>query len=664
MRVINLHLENFQQFKDKKVSFDDGHMSFAGRNETGKTTVANAYMWLLTGKAYTNEPNYSPQTTKNDKLVHHLVHSVTGLFENEEGRFVLRRAYKEKWTKSRNSIEEVLTGGTYIYEIDGVNTTKKAFDEFVTASFGTAETIQILSKPEFFAENSSEMSWQRRREIIMKLTSDISDEEVIASNPDLADLPTYLQKPGGTGTYTVDQLKEIARAEVKKTKEQAEEIPARIDENTRNRPNKMSVAEILAKGEEIDKLKQLAVAKDQEAKQLAEQDSDQARRSKMAELRIKISERKSKLSDLHMEATQAAQDKIIKYHKLYREAINEQEQTLDRKEGYKRLLSENNYNKDSLEKRISELQEQAWEGDATCYACGQNLPTGEIEAAKEAFNLLKAQDLEKLNAELKDTVDKIALVKKFLQNLKPEEEQAAKNVALALAKKEKAEAALREIAPLNVMADEEYQALQEEVDLLQEVRIDEGRQAEIDALRAERNEYMTKVKTLQEELATQEQIELIDARTAELEEEMAVAKRANEIAKRKVWLAQQFSRTKAELLSDPINSFFNPDLLQFKLFDELKNGDTVDACEVLIRSKEGNLIGFNQSANRAGKINGGLEIISVLSKLYGISLPIFVDNAESINDLHLADHEQVVALYVTDKDYELKGESINQKGEK
>ena len=213
------------------------------------------------------------------------------------------------------------------------------------------------------------------------------------------------------------------------------------------------------------------------------------------------------------------------------------------------------------------------------------------------------------------------------------------------------------------MADEEYQALQEEVDLLQEVRIDEGRQAEIDALRAERNEYMAKVKTLQEELATQEQIELIDARTAELEEEMAVAKRANEIAKRKIWLAQQFSRTKAELLSAPINSFFNPDLLQFKLFDELKNGDTVDACEVLIRSKEGNLIGFNQSANRAGKINGGLEIISVLSKLYGISLPIFVDNAESINDLHLADHEQVVALYVTDKDYELKGESINQKGE-
>ena len=100
------------------------------------------------------------------------------------------------------------------------------------------------------------------------------------------------------------------------------------------------------------------------------------------------------------------------------------------------------------------------------------------------------------------------------------------------------------------------------------------------------------------------------------------------------------------------------------MFAERKHGDTVDACAVLSRSKEGNLIGFNQSANRAGKINGGLEIISVLSKLYGISLPIFVDNAESINDRHRADHEQVVALYVTDKDYELRGESINQKGEK
>ena len=50
--------------------------------------------------------------------------------------------------------------------------------------------------------------------------------------------------------------------------------------------------------------------------------------------------------------------------------------------------------------------------------------------------------------------------------------------------------------------------------------------------------------------------------------------------------------------------------------------------------------------NNAGKINAGLDIINAICNAKGVTAPIFVDNAESVNDL-LDTYSQKIMLYVT-----------------
>ena len=50
--------------------------------------------------------------------------------------------------------------------------------------------------------------------------------------------------------------------------------------------------------------------------------------------------------------------------------------------------------------------------------------------------------------------------------------------------------------------------------------------------------------------------------------------------------------------------------------------------------------------NHAMQINSGIDIINALSKHYGVTAPITVDNAEAVNDLEPTD-SQLIRLVVT-----------------
>ena len=49
------------------------------------------------------------------------------------------------------------------------------------------------------------------------------------------------------------------------------------------------------------------------------------------------------------------------------------------------------------------------------------------------------------------------------------------------------------------------------------------------------------------------------------------------------------------------------------------------------------------------KINAGLDIINAICKFEGITVPIFTDNAESINEL-LPTQSQIIRLVVSEDD--------------
>ena len=63
--------------------------------------------------------------------------------------------------------------------------------------------------------------------------------------------------------------------------------------------------------------------------------------------------------------------------------------------------------------------------------------------------------------------------------------------------------------------------------------------------------------------------------------------------------------------------------------------------------------------NNAARINVGLDIINTLSEHYGITAPIFIDNAEAVTSL-IQTAGQQIRLIVSEKDKQLRVETANR----
>lgn len=103
------------------------------------------------------------------------------------------------------------------------------------------------------------------------------------------------------------------------------------------------------------------------------------------------------------------------------------------------------------------------------------------------------------------------------------------------------------------------------------------------------------------------------------------------------------------MLDERINSRFRT--LKFKLFHEQQNGGLQEICKVLIPCESG-LVEY-EKANSAARINAGIEIVNVLGEYFGVRLPVFCDNAESVTAFTPSDG-QAVRLIVSEADKALR----------
>ena len=235
MKINTLRLENFQGIKAATFDFKGQSASVYGDNATGKTTLFNALTWLLFDRPSTGAKGYTPKTKGPDGDVHYLDHAAEAQFTMDGGRLVtLRKVFHENYKKKRGSATEEFDGHSVDFFIDGVPVKEKEYTAALLGFCGGAEQMKMLTMPHYFPED---MPWEARRKILLEVCGDVTDTEVIASNGELTELPTYLLMPGTTDQhYTVDEYKKIAAAQKADINKQLLGIPGRIDEAQRAIP--------------------------------------------------------------------------------------------------------------------------------------------------------------------------------------------------------------------------------------------------------------------------------------------------------------------------------------------------------------------------------------------------------------------------------------------
>ena len=622
VRLLRLSLRNFKGIKDFTLDAAGGNVSVFGDNATGKTTLVDAFHWLLFDKDSANRKDFDIKTLSRDgEPLHGLEHEVEGILEVDGKELTLRKVYSEKWTKRRGSATKEFTGHTTDHFVNGVPVKKAEYDARI-AGIAEENAFRLLTDPSYFNEV---LHWQNRRRILLEVCGDVSDEEVIAGDRSLADLPGIL------GDRTLEEHRRVIMASRTRVNRELEKIPVRIDEVRRGLPD-VSGLDGNTLASDVQNLRAARNEKEQELARL------QAG-GEIAEKKRRLAEVKTELLDLERQALSGADEKIRAEREALRkvnEAIDglsrgirtKQAEIEDEGKAVKRLEERMNVLRDTWHRQNDLAFEH--NQDETCPTCGQAIPKEPLAAAREKaltdFNLRKARTLEEISAEGKAARNEAESCRERVASLEKEIREAEGRLKSLEAEAGKIEQRIETLCCRQGSADvgPKHGQLAMERDSLEQAiaRLQEGGAAALDRVTREISRALDEeITVLQGRLAEIDQHEKGLVRIEDLKgEERALAAEYERLEK-ELYLTEQFVRTKVSLLEGRINSRFK--YARFRLFNILVNGGIEECCETVYEG-----VPYSTALNRGARMNVGLDIINTLSEQYGFEAPMVVSEPD------------------------------------
>ena len=613
IKLIRLKVQNFKGLRDFDFVPNGATVSIYGRNGLGKSTLADATNWLLFDKDSHGAKDFGLKPYDEDgKEINNLEHIAVGEFEIADFEdfktdVTFRKVLTEKWAKKRGSSSPEFSGHETAYFINEVPKTKAEYDAFVAGICGTEEVFRLLTSTIYF----NSLKWVDQRKILLSVAGDISDEAVIQANPQLAELIIILN-----GRSISDHIKTI-KAQRPKVNDAIDQITPRIAEAGRDKPSEIST--IPPAGNYADLKSGLQSLQNQKAAILAGDTS---------EISAKIISVK--------EDVQAANESYNKKKRVSEEEKRKFEVATERAQAnivmQESLVRIKGSIITSLEKEMQQLRddfavEKAKPApNSSCSLCGQELPPDQIEATLKKFNTSKAESLKAINekgvAKSKELAGVIAEqneIEKKIKNLNDE---------LQLAK-ESAETVVFPVELYHTERLAEIERLEKEI----------ASKSTHDTEKIDKQIGDVQMQIISHDTAglNLRRANEIDARIVELKAEKKKYAQKLEQIDKEIMLCEDFTRAKVSMLTESVNSKFSP--LSFKLFDQQINGGIAETCEVMM-----NGVPYSD-LSRGQKAIAGLSIIKVLSDHYGVSVPVFVDDAEGITlDLPLVDGGQYIEL--------------------
>ncbi len=634
MKLLELRLENFKGVHQFTLAPDGHNATVFGDNGTGKTTLADAYFWLLTGKDSAGQSDNAfavkPMGAEG------LDYAVEGSFQPDSGDpFALRRTYKDVFERRRGDAERRLKGNTTEYAIDGVPKPKKEYDAFVSEHFG-GSLFAVMTDPDALA---GKLSTDARREILLNaFGGELDDKDVIRSHEELRELLHCI------GNKSVEDYTAVTREQRRKINDRLKEIPGRIDEAQKAKPAaSVSARDDLAEYTELSKQRTALQNKLDEVR--SGQALSMARKS-ISDIEAELSAAKAQYARQAAESCEPDNARI----RDQRGMIDGLAEKLREVESQKRGLQER---QETAERRLDALRSawdrtaaKEWSGNTMCPTCGQPIPKAQLEASRRNFNAGKANDLADIEQSAAGQQQQIAGCKEQLAELDAQAEAYQKGKTEAEGVLKELLACIEEPGPFE--GTSKYAALlQKLAGAKEKLEALQGRADETAAhIIAEIGELDAQIEAARRRMAARETIERQEKRIEELKAEEKALSLQLAAYDKGLLLAEQFVQVKAQDIEGRVNAAFR--LVKWKLFDVQKNGGIKNCCEATVSG-----VSYGTNLNSAAKLNAGLDIISALSKASGVQLPVWVDNAESVTEL-LPVETQVIRLVVSAQDKSLR----------
>ena len=653
--IEQLELTNFKGLKSLRINFNPNLTNISGDNATGKTTIFDAFTWLLYGKDSTGRSDFSIKTLdKYNKVIHKLDHGVKGLFNVDGAIVVLERILREKWTKPRGQVELELTGNETVYFVNEVPMSEKDFKAKISEII-EENTFKMLTSP-FAFQN---LKWQERREILIKIAGGVNETDIIGANKDYQDLYDTVKRQSTSITFDfqkeVDDYRKSIAQKKKNIKEGLSLIPSRIDEVQKTIPTtEPNYAEIATKiginNVEISEFEDQIADKSKVTEQALKAKNDRQKQ---------VYDLKSQLQKIEFDE----QDKISKQAKGNADAIGELKYKLKTIErdidsanlqlSYKKKEFENNSGSLKLLStsftEISAKEIVFNDAEFTCPTCEREFDADNIDKKKTEFtgnfNLNKIKELERVNESGVALKGKNLLLEKEMATITEQLRVAIKNETDCKSEIKKMEQKAETEQPLpleqRLLKVPAWIEIKDKITAIESIA-DEINPVDVSELRNNINTLRHEIDQMKQQLNVKDQVETSRKRVAELEKQMKTQGQALADLERQDFVIANFIKDKITSLETKINGLFK--FVRFRMFETLVNGNESECCLTLGNSN-GSFVPF-EDLNNACKINSGLDIINTLSQVKNVTAPLFCDNAEASNYL-IETQAQVIRLVVT-----------------
>lgn len=630
IKLLSMHLKNFMCYEEQGFDFHDKTV-ISGANGRGKSSIASAYTWCLFDCDYEMRSNPVVRREVNGSPVDGDV-EVTLVLDMDGREITVRKVQKRTYSKYGSSYKD-----DNKYFINDVPKIKTEFNEYLEIGNAFKMSSNINA---FLNQKSNEV-----RKFLFRTVKDIPDVSVANKYPDLAEMGVLLEK------YSVEELSAMNKKRVADIKKELPILDGQIKEKK---------ADIKAKSD-MD-VSDLEVQKNCLKQKIQENADKQLESEKLYknynELTDGILELKMELSGLERKANEALVEERAKMLSASASKISDRGELQIGINAIETQISAAVAAIDRLKGKLEGIriewkEENERKLDETllvCPCCKQLYPEEKKVELFANFEKEKADLLASITADGNNTKDQLEKKTKDLEQLRLDlEERKVERDAVTLEAKELEDKFSKLPEKIDISDTAEYQEITKQIaekeKLLKSMEdTSEYRKAlkeEEQELREELSGCELKILMSNTE-AEEKRLEGLKEKRIDMVQQQADAEKV-------LYLLTELEKAKNEELSDQINQRFK--LVQWQLFETAKNGNYKSTCVPMVDGKSI----LTTISNKGNRILGRVDICQSVQDIAGISVPIWVDDCESLdseNQKKVSDmvSGQLIMLVVNDSE--------------
>lgn len=650
-----LKLQNFCGIRTGVFDFGEDLTVISGDNGRGKSTIGNAIMYTLFGTD-TNGMQLDIKTfDENHNIIKEIEHSSELVMSVDGDEISFKRVLTDKWKGDKCT-------NTFKYYVDGELTTAGDFDKVVNDIFQEDPFAWCICPNLFLG-----MTWQNQRAFLQSLAGDISVEDITKGEEKYDYLVELLKQKD------IDAILHHLKHKRTEVQKELDAVPIRLAELDKTLPPKQDWE---AMEKEKDELKEELVEIDNKIQQIRTGGADRVRLDGIRK-KIEFAEKRKRM--MEQGADKESTDNMTKHQSDVlnaNAAFNKAESTVDNLKavmsGYpttevqiNNQIEECKKKVGDLNKRSDEIAKRTWEWDdkeGFCPHCGQALPLGDVQLLKQEsqnrFNSRKAEDMKELNNEFAKLQSAYTELNKELDKLNDDRQTTTNQLVKAhqaLSEAEKHKADVDADVPSTyeeiLASKEEYLQVVKEINELQ-AELDKPSDSNEDndkllqALAEERKPLADRYDEVLELLASKASYDNTMAHIEAAQKDKAIFQEQLDDIDDKLNITNEFYQLSCKALEDKVNQHFR--FVKWSLFLPKLDGEKKPYCECYH-----NGVPYSR-LNGAAKVNAGIDIARTIGQFYDVSVPVVLDECESVNH-PLSTGGQQIRLVVS-KDDKLKVE--------